>query len=382
MRNRKFAQAFLLATLASIGGLGCKTVSLPNPLSSWTKVQESKVAAPANMVCIWTPDVLAKSGQAPARGLGGRIFFYDQNQKVVPAEGQLIIYGYDDSKPEHATDRVPDRKFAFTPEQLKKHHSESQLGSSYSIWVPWEKAGGEAKQVTLVPVFTSSTGRVVMGQPTVNILPGPVGEGGLANIIRTRQSSSLPTIQRVMHEDATSSVELGSPSEERFVDGSTPQMRTTTIDLPESTIRRIPRSSLGAGQAGTPNGTLLNSGSEQNPIPALPGTNRAYGTGQTLGANSLPGSNDAAFTRELLDRFEQFNANAMANNNARVTAANDARVMNPTNQPTTNRLSTPQPQDRFGRPKFPAPSGPTGQSGPSHFPTQRFPSESPFVPPS
>lgn len=381
MSNRKFAQAFLLATLASIGGLGCKTVSLPNPLSSWTRIQESKVAAPANMVCIWTPDVLAKSGQAPARGLGGRIFFYDQNQKVVPAEGQLIIYGYDDSKPEHSTDRVPDRKFAFTPEQLKKHHSESQLGPSYSIWVPWEKAGGEAKQVTLVPVFTSTTGRVVMGQPTVNILPGPVGEGGLANVIRTRQSSSIPTIQRVTHEDAASSVELAASSEDGLTAGPSPQMRTTTIDLPDAISRRMPRSPLGASQAGPANGTIVNSGGEHDMIPAPTAAHGASGTRQLLGAGSAPTGNDAAFTRELLDRFEQFNANTMAHNNARVSAANEARV-NPTSQPASNRLPNPQLQDRFGRPKFPAPGGPTGQSGPSHFPTQPFPSESPFAPPS
>jgi|GEM_PF-1088465 len=384
MRNHKFAQAFMLMVLAATGGPGCKTVSLPNPLSSWTKIQESKTAAPANMVCIWTPDVLAKSAQAPARGLGGRIFFYDQNQKVVAAEGQLIIYGYDDSKPEHSTDRVPDRKFAFTPEQLKKHHSESQLGPSYSVWVPWEKAGGEAKQVTLVPVFTSTTGRVVMGQPTVSILPGPVGEGGLANVVRTRQSSSLPTIQRVTHEDRSATVELASP-EESTTGGPAQQMRTTTIELPEAISRRINRGALNSSQTGPYNNSLLNASGDQNPAQATAGGNGRSAAGQMPNAIATQGVNDAAFSRELLDRFEQFNANAMANTNARVQATQNAAAsatVNPTNPPPANRWPIPQFQDRFVRPKFPAPAGPTGQSGPSHFPSQRFPSESPFAPPS
>ena len=137
-------------------GTGCKSMSVPNPIS-WTmsKVKDSKVEPPANMVCIWTPDVLVQTGKAPARGFGGRIYFYDPRQKVMSAEGQLIIYGYDDSKGPTGDDRTPDRKFAFTAAQFQKHFSASQIGASYSVWLPWDAAGGEAKQITLVPVFTS-----------------------------------------------------------------------------------------------------------------------------------------------------------------------------------------------------------------------------------
>lgn len=147
----------------------------------WSKSEEtieSKYAVPARMAALWTTDALAAPGQTPTRGFGGRLYFYDDRSRAVPVEGQLIVFAYDET----ATDgrpraqQIPDRKFVFTPEQFTQHFSETELGASYSVWLPWDAVGGEQRRVALLPVFTSPNGHVVMGQQTMTVLPGRAPE--------------------------------------------------------------------------------------------------------------------------------------------------------------------------------------------------------------
>jgi hypothetical protein len=165
--------AIMVAVVWAMSLMGCKTWTLSNP-SNWLKgsIVESKFESPERMVVIWAEDVLAVPGREPTRGFGGRIYFYNATDKTIPVEGQLVIYGYDDSVKQTSAQRTPDRKFAFTADEFKKHFGDSQLGPSYSIWVPWDAAGGEQREVSLVPVFTSSQGKMVMGSLTTNVLKG------------------------------------------------------------------------------------------------------------------------------------------------------------------------------------------------------------------
>ena len=322
---------------------GCKTLHVPSPLG-WMKpkVKESKVESPENIVCMWSNDVLAAPGKPPARGIGGRLYFYDSRQKIVPVEGQLIVYGYDDSKPDVGGDRVPDRKFAFTPEQFQQHFSQSQLGPSYSVWLPWEEAGGPSKQLTLLPVFTSSAGKLVMGQPSVCLLPGPLGEGQAANSIRTKRfSSDTPqTVQAVGHNESIVEKPIREGWEaNRPKDGS--MMQTTTIDLPQPTSQRMMRS--------------ISS-------PPTPGSN-----GKALSATPTPSQieSDRAATTALLQQWNQYQTNLKAREIPTSQAAAPA---------------TPQPEGRFARPKLPAPIGRSEQSVPAHDPSLPYRSGSQFGP--
>jgi hypothetical protein len=124
------------------------------------------------MVVLWSPAIKNGADMKPKRGFGGRIYFYNEKDEAVAVEGQLIVYGYDDSKPRGHT-AVPDRRFAFTPNQFTDHFSPTDLGSSYSVWVDWDVVGGPQTDVTLVPIFTSAKGQIVMGQSSRNLLPGP-----------------------------------------------------------------------------------------------------------------------------------------------------------------------------------------------------------------
>ena len=169
----KLAYAASLLTV-SILLTGCQTTgTTASSPSSWNLLSRLKgkpAQQPSRIVAIWAPDVLNTQGQDSTQGFGGRLYFYDKQNRTIPVDGQLIIHAYDDSgDTDHTT---ADKKFVFTAEQLKRHHGLCELGSSYSIWIPWQPVGGTQRRISLVPTFTSTTGTRLVGHQTQNLLPG------------------------------------------------------------------------------------------------------------------------------------------------------------------------------------------------------------------
>jgi len=167
-------------SLVAVCCSGCKTLSPPNWAKAWytvedPKLAESKYPRPVRIAVVWSPAMLNTPGKKPTRGFGGRMYFYDAANKAVPVEGQLVVYGYDDSQ-QRTEGKTPDRKYAFTPEQFTKHFSETELGASYSVWLPWDEVGGPQVDISLVPIFTATSGQLVVGQSSKNLLPGPTTE--------------------------------------------------------------------------------------------------------------------------------------------------------------------------------------------------------------
>jgi len=154
------------------------------------RIKESKFATPARMAILWSPAMYNEVGKPATRGFGGRAYFYDARNKPIAVEGQLVVYAYTNDKA-NIDSRVPDRKFAFTPEQFTQHYSPTEMGASYSIWIPWDAVGQPQADVSLVPIFTSSSGALVMGQPSRNMLPGPNTPPTVSSIV----DCTLPAIE-------------------------------------------------------------------------------------------------------------------------------------------------------------------------------------------
>lgn len=181
---------------------------------------------PVKLAATWTPDTLVQTGRTPTRGFGGRVFFYDEKSRPVPVEGTLVIHGFDDAA---ETPETRIKRFEFTPEQFTRHFSQTDLGASYSIWIPWDAIGGQQRRVSLVASFQPAAGGVVQGIPATLVLPGPNDETAEQRI------ATMLSPQYQQHVEAT---ESGS---------------TRTSGLTTTTIRRI--------------------GSRTNSQPAAPGLN-------------------------------------------------------------------------------------------------------------
>lgn len=176
--RRKFTLA--AASLLVFGPTGCASMSSKDgkqesslmkrlPWVSDDEETPEPYPNPAKVATTWTPDSLVQSGRMPTRGFGGRIYFYDEKSRPVPVDGTLTIHGFDDTatSPEDSV-----KRFRFTPEQFTRHFSQTDLGASYSVWIPWDAVGGDQKKISLVASFTTVEGTTVQGTPATIVLPG------------------------------------------------------------------------------------------------------------------------------------------------------------------------------------------------------------------
>jgi hypothetical protein len=175
----KHNRAILLGItiMASSTGLGCASWSKPAPGGkSWNPTTwfKKEYQEPGSVATIWKPDRMAEPGQLERRGFAGVVYFYNDRSQAVPVEGELVVHGYlttPNGRRNSQQNEQADQKFVFGAEQMAKQFAPSELGASYSIWVPWDN-NEFREEVTLIATFKSKKGTVVQSSPTKLTLPG------------------------------------------------------------------------------------------------------------------------------------------------------------------------------------------------------------------
>jgi hypothetical protein len=232
----------------------------------WPFHHDEPAGRPDRVTVIWNDAVATTAGQLPVRGFGGRLMFYEgKNDTPVRIDGTLIVYAFDETNRD-PNNCKPDCKYVFTPEQLPKHYSKSKVGHSYSVWLPWDKAGGMQKELTLIVRFEPKIGAPVIGDQLKEILPGllppakidptklpaisgqgGISAGGLGNRdprfgggIGTNptgyygaQAQPADGVRSVSYEQPVqqnAALQNNAPAGQQYVDR---RMRTSTIDVPD-----------------------------------------------------------------------------------------------------------------------------------------------------
>jgi hypothetical protein len=356
----------IIACVVALTAGGCKTLdsswTSKLPWSSSKKIEESKYQTPVRLAAIWTPDVMSEPGKPGMRGFGGRFYFYNEQNKTIPVEGQLVVYAYDDTNRTHAEGRGPDRKFAFTPEQFTKLYSESALGASYSVWVPWDQMGGEQRSISLLPVFTASAGQVVMGQQAMNVLPGRTPAAPQPQQQAAMQHGHVVpamAIQQMGPANATqaSMMQPLGPGDAAQTSMLQPEqtaqnLRTTTIEVPRSMQPRF----------GFPTAAPAGQTTPQGSDPRLLQQNT--GTMQQI-TGMLPNAGAAAAGTNALTRNQAANAYSTMTQQGQAQAATPSQSQHPT---TMGR-----PPARYEHPRSQARATQAGQGGPAGSDSQQFP---------
>ena len=233
--NQSLLRIAIVVAFAS-AACGCKSLGF-KPKSLWPLDVETAPQTPARMAVIWSDTELFLPNQPATRGFGGRIYFYDDRHDAIAVDGQLVVYVYDDDQ---GTDRnQPDRKYVFTAEQFAKHKSGSELGPSYSVWIPWDAVGGPTKQLSLVPFFQSAEGgQIVSGELTRHRLPGAAEKEQQQHVETAQQQpQQQQTIADVRAVDYQRPIDNAAAP----VDGEAQStlMRTTTINVSPLTRDRL-----------------------------------------------------------------------------------------------------------------------------------------------
>jgi len=235
MRNHR-PHVFLLLVVLVLGAPGCTTFALKDG-ALWSK-SEDEPANPTNIVEVWTDDVLHRQGQVSKRGFGGRIMFHNQEGDApIRVDGRLTVFVFDDRCEDPLHD-PPMGKYVFPAETLSLHYSKTDLGHSYSFWVPIDDVGGVERKLTIRSRFESKLGGVILGDPTTHMLPGrPVDERPVGPLVqrfemRKFQKQADGGIKEIAH---ASLAEPPSESEATEAD----EMTTATINLPPAFARQI-----------------------------------------------------------------------------------------------------------------------------------------------
>ncbi len=200
---------------------------------------EPKLLAPDDMTDVWTYTVLRQAGRPGVRCLGGRVMFYVKGEsKPVKVDGTFTVYAFDatDKDPNMA---MPEKKFVFLPDQLDKHYSKSDLGHSYSFWIPWNEVGGPQREIRLLARFEAASGeKTIVGEGSQHVLPGALAQTDAQltqfadQFVHNRRAARVTIpVQRGVVQQVGHQVPLGPPPKK--------VMTTATINLPPSMARRF-----------------------------------------------------------------------------------------------------------------------------------------------
>lgn len=223
---------------------GCSSLELSkSPKWPWQK-EPTKVELPDRIMPIWSDTVLYQPGEPGLRGFGGRLFFFkDKNTDPVVVDGSLTVYVFDAESVDPGNP-APLKKYVYTPEQFEDLMSRSTLGPSYSVWIPWDEVGGEARRLSLVARYEGRSGGVVLSEPSIKMLPG------VSKKTRVTAGSD-GRLQPVPHTGVDGAVQLAGFNTfgEATETGSVKRRTSQTIDLPPSFADRLRRSSLSEVQS-------------------------------------------------------------------------------------------------------------------------------------
>jgi len=231
---------------------------------------DDEPVTPIRMMAMWKEAVKYESNQPAKRGFGGRLYFYDeQGGDPVKVDGSLVVYGFDETG-RAAGDSRPDRKFVFPQDLLEKHYSKSDLGHSYSIYLPWDVAKGPQKEVSLIVHFLPAEGSRVSSRLTKHLLPGETTPAGQNHAAVAHESHPAANGERAVFQTSYEApvapavmpngvgTQIPYQQQPQVAPGAPPrQMSTTTIAVPAgfgAGRNAAPPASRAAGQQPATNG--------------------------------------------------------------------------------------------------------------------------------
>jgi len=225
-----------LAIAICVANAGCESFTTGTSASkkkkkdaSWFSFKKKEYQIPQTMNVTWSHDILTLPGKPATRGFGGRFYFYNEKTHAIPVDGDLVVYGFDDTGKTYRSEDLSqaEKRFRFTAEQFTTHFTEGELGASYSVWIPWDEAYGMQKKIMLIPTFMTKDGRIIRGAAASLNLPGKGAQEQNEGLMPPT-STIIPTALPGQLADARQKLP-NAPSSSG--------MRTTTIQVPTNSLK-------------------------------------------------------------------------------------------------------------------------------------------------
>lgn len=203
----------VMVSLCVINLVGCAKFDLRRNIP-WQETSDKPVRS---VVAFWTEAVIERTSGPPYRGFGGRLLFYpaDMSQPV-KVQGTVVVYAFDEDLPP-PENLKPVRKYVFTNEQLQDVYSESKLGPSYNLLIPWEEFSPQARRISLIVRYIPDNGPSVVSEQVKVFLPGLDNSMLLASHNRGTSQISSPGAQRFRSATSVTPQQAAPPAVESLV---------------------------------------------------------------------------------------------------------------------------------------------------------------------
>jgi hypothetical protein len=208
----------------------------------WPWAKDDAAAVPERILAVWTDTVMHQKNQPGVRGFGGRIYFYEPEETdPIEIDGGLAIYIFDTETIDLAA-QEPLKKYVFTAEQFAEHKSQTSIGPSYSVWLPWGEVGGPPRKLSLIARFQGTEGGTVISDPTIKLLPGVTPQTSSITASGSEEQDGSHVALAGFQTRSGNSSQL-TPDEQRakqLLDELGKKRRSVeTIDLPPSFQRHL-----------------------------------------------------------------------------------------------------------------------------------------------
>lgn len=234
MTRLQVSFAFLTVLMASVAG--CSTVDIagrkPAPFAS--------ADHPAvRCVCLWQE----AKGQAETgeitRGFAGQVYFFTaDDQSSVGVEGDVHVFLFDDhGSPDQQARPISESGFANVEWQAMRR--DSQLGPTYSLFVPYPRAGNLEANCALRLRLTQPDGSTLFSEMTQVKLPGLARQKRMQEVspVDSRREQQWSAEHQPAREGRTTTETIGMRRGDRFIATATSgtQSRGTEIGRPALT---------------------------------------------------------------------------------------------------------------------------------------------------
>lgn len=153
----------MLSFLLLLATAGCADTAFIQSRGKFLRGVHNKTQArqAARILCLWE----AAEGQGldgqPSRGFAGQILFFGPGDAApFPVHGTIRIFEYDNFDPNENSPK-PIHAFVFDDGGWNAHRSESTMGESYNVFLPYVKHHAGRAKCALKVEFTAENGRTI-----------------------------------------------------------------------------------------------------------------------------------------------------------------------------------------------------------------------------
>ncbi|HIK96263.1 MAG TPA: hypothetical protein EYG03_30335 [Planctomycetes bacterium] len=234
MVRRNTMAMLTIAAAITASATGCSSflhtsaAIIKSPVSFVSAIRAEKRVV--KILCLWEPAEGQGLDGRPSRGFAGQILMFGHGSpSPIPVHGTVSIYEYVNFDPEDV-DPQPIHKFTFDDGGWNAHRTESTLGESYNVFLPYVVKNNGHTTCALRVEYTSPDGRVMSSPYTEVTLTAKTSNRPLSalrrNILSDSAARSSDRDRKCARRNSVADLEYEVPT-----------IDSTTIALPRAALR-------------------------------------------------------------------------------------------------------------------------------------------------